>query len=121
MAEQPTSAASPKSLPPNTPTLRWGMYAVVLERAVREFNLTTRGEHFLQYMSKALFGMETNYDEYTVQANAKAYKSRALHPGRDRLRQAKHVVKAIVEKSFVATAGAVSVRAVTAAMVAMRK
>ncbi|OBT49579.1 hypothetical protein VE04_10256, partial [Pseudogymnoascus sp. 24MN13] len=71
MAEQPTSAASPKPLPPNTPTLRWGMYAVVLEKAghppvlyigsatnslVREFNITTRGEHFLQYMSKALFG-----------------------------------------------------------------
>lgn len=24
---------------------------------VREFNITTRGEHFLQYMSKALFGV----------------------------------------------------------------
>lgn len=44
--------------------------------------------------------METNYDEYMAKANSRVYKSRALHPGRDRLRQANRHQRAREAKTF---------------------
>ncbi|KFY69501.1 hypothetical protein V496_00178 [Pseudogymnoascus sp. VKM F-4515 (FW-2607)] len=44
--------------------------------------------------------MLENYDEYMGNANARVYKSRALNPGRDRLRQAERAAKAHADKSY---------------------
>ena len=67
------SAADAKSLPPNRPTLRWGVYAVVLEKpncrpilyvgsgtnssfeVAARFQHYDEREHLPQYVAKALF------------------------------------------------------------------
>jgi hypothetical protein len=67
------SAANANALPPNRPTLRWGVYAVVLEKAGcrpilyigsgtnssfgvgARFQHYDEGGHLPQYVSKALF------------------------------------------------------------------